>query len=798
MDVRKFIPVSETIRSSSKSKSKTKTKKPRKLVIEDDNGCKVVDETNDFDEVINILVQESKPKINTKGKRGKTNMKELLKEEKLSRAAQDIYDKYKRKGAGTSDNVIDSAQWIKKNLFDNCRVKPNTLYRIIKYYQVIKHDPIGMESLMLSKIITKPFNFLNAKHQFLSFKKCEFIMEVYKLKDKTDKQLIANGYIFDKFMAENTYYLPQYKFVHQSQVKTKQAQVKNMIATKSPMFPYKYDILESDFYETLTKYGIDAKNKDFQFGKNNTLMTLRIATNSKRNTFWTTEKFLEQEETYGNLLKERFGDEQKIDCPYKKNGIKDWIKTVEEKININLNEQQVKAVNTALRYKLMCISGYPGTGKSTIVDFIVRFRREVLQQPTTLMAPTGKAVKSLMNKLTENAEANTAVKGCSPLVATCHKFVYNIFGEYRSALENPENEMKDSLIKSYMDAKKNPFSCVIIDEASMMDFEIFMMIMDFVTEFGGSVIFVGDINQLPPVSAGRPYECIYKSGMFKCVELQQIMRSSGNISKFVLGLNGNRFDELENYFDGKEIKHYNSAQFDESYFKAFFKKIIENEENGLTGFKRNYSVISAQNGTDDGQGKDWDGSVNQLNQVLQALCLEIRNKEIEEEAQEGGDYEGILSVRTNRRAFYDGDRVIRTVNDYGATNGKIRVNGEMGSLSMRKRVDKDGKEKLAITVNYDDGDEEEVDVLDLEDNFNLAYASTVHKMQGSENKNIIVVMSNQHYMWKGEGCKKLLYTAVSRAKEQLSILSFMGAFNESLNNCGKPEKSFHSEFLFKM
>jgi ATP-dependent exoDNAse (exonuclease V) alpha subunit len=72
-------------------------------------------------------------------------------------------------------------------------------------------------------------------------------------------------------------------------------------------------------------------------------------------------------------------------------------------------------------------------------------------------------------------------------------------------------------------------------------------------------------------------------------------------------------------------------------------------------------------------------------------------------------------------------------------------------------------------------------------------------MQGSENKNIVVVMSDQHYMWKGEGCKKLLYTAVSRAKEQLTILSCMGAFSESVNKyCGKPEKSFHSEFLIKM
>jgi len=659
----------------------------------------------------------------------------------------------------------------------------------------VKNDPLALESLRFSYIIEKPFNFLNDTFQFLSFKKCEFIMEVYKLREKTPKPVIANGYIFDKFMAENTYYLPQYKYVHQSQAK-KITEIKNLTKTNSPMFPYKYDVLENDFYETMRKYGIiskssgpDSYSEELCFGKSK-LLSLENVTNAKRNTFWTTEKFTSLEKHYGTLLRQHFGDEQKTECPYKKNAIKDWIKKVETQVGITLNEQQIKAVNTALRYKLMCISGYPGTGKSTIVDFIVRFRREVMEKPTCLMAPTGKAVKSLMNKLSDGKTA-TQFKGASPLIATCHKFVYTIFNDYIKAQEDPNADLKDSLIKSYMDAKKNPFDCVIIDESSMMDFNIFMAIIDFVTEYGGTIIFVGDINQLPPVSAGRPYECIYKSGLFKCVELQQIMRSSGNISKFVLGLNGNRYDELDQLFDGKEVKYYETAKFSEAYFKSFFRKIIEDTENGLTGFKRNYSVISAQNGGEDGQGTDWDGSVNQLNQVLQEICLEIRRKETR---TEDGDYEEVLSVRTNRRAYYDGDRVIRMVNDYSSKT--IRVNGEMGTLMMRKRIEDNGKEKIVITVNYDDGDiQENMDVLDLEDNFNLAYASTVHKMQGSENKNIIVVMSNQHYMWKGEGCKKLLYTAVSRAKEQLTILTQIGAFTESLKFCGKPEKSFHSEFL---
>ena len=788
MDVRQFMPVSETIKAKSKKRMKMETQMT--------NACNGSSE-DDFAATLSILVNEAtRGSAKTKKPRKSKTKKEQLKEEKNTRAAKDIYEKYKRSVAGGSDSDV-TTEWIKMHLFDNCRMKSNQLYRILRYYQVIKHDSVAVGELRFSNIISTPFNFLNANHQLLSFKKCEFIMDVYKLKPKTDKAMIANGYIYDKFLGENTYYLSQFKFVHCNQQK-KIREIKSLISTTSSTFPYKYDILENDFYETLERHGISKSSKSIQFGKNSQL-ALKTVENRKRTPFWTTERFLELEKTYGSLLRDKFGNEEKTECPYKKNAIKEWIKQTEVKINalkteherdINLNTEQIKAVNTALRYKLMCISGYPGTGKSTIVDFIVRFRREVMNEATCLMAPTGKAVKSLLTKL-----GGQSKKGCSPLIATCHKFVYNIFDEYKKALNDPNYDTKGSLFKSYLETEKNPFDCVIIDEASMIDFNIFMEIMDFVVEYGGSIIFVGDINQLPPVSVGRPYECIYKSGQFKCVELKDIMRSSGNISKFVLGLNANRFSELEHYIDGNEITFHEATNFSETYFKEYFRKIINSEENGLTGFKRNYSIITAQNGEEDGQGRDWDGSVNQLNQVLQGLCVEMKKKEMEHSAD--GEYEELLFVRTNKRCYYDSDRVIRRVNDY--STGKIRVNGEMGTVQMRKRIESSGKEKIVISVLYDDGDiEEDLDVLDLEDNFNLAYASTVHKMQGSENKNIIVIMSNEHYMWKGEGCKKLLYTAVSRAKEKLTILSFMGAFDESLTNCGKPEKSFHSEFLIKM
>lgn len=758
MDVRNFMPERKQIRRKGKK---------QKLVIEPDANENNAS-SSDFTAAIKALLDQNEIEST------QPSFKKI-KDKKLTRSAEDIFAKYKKKSVGKGDVTVDSSAWIKQHLLINSRMKANTIYRIMKYYDVIKNNPVGQTDLMLSKIISHPFNFLNETHQFLSFKRCEFIMTVYKLY-KISKMVIAKGFIFDKFLGENTYYLQQYKFVHESQ-KDKISKIKFLEKTNSSSFPYKYDILENDFYDTLTKHGIQKSDGVFD----DKSLTLKSINGSRKNSFWTTEHFLELEKNYGGLMIRTYKD-KRIEGEHKKNAIKKWIKQVEPVVGITLNENQVRAVHTALRYKLLCISGYPGTGKSTIVDFIVRYRREVMGEPTCLMAPTGKAVKSLMNKL----KISENQRGTSALIATCHKFVYTIFNEYEKAMTDPTYELKDSLIKDYVATKKNPFGCVVIDEASMMDFNIFMIVIDFVVKYGGSIIFVGDINQLPPVSAGRPFERIYRCGHFKSVELNEIMRSTNKISSFVLDLNANDYLRLSTHFDDKEIKFYNCSELDNTYVKKFFKKIIQTD--GLMSLKRNYSIISAQNGDQD---RDWNGSVNQLNELIQSLCLE----EIKREKLENKDASELLSVKVGRKYYYDGDRIIRTVNDY--STGNIRVNGEMGTLMIRENLEKRKKKdpELYITINYDDGDAEEVDADDLEQSFNLAYASTVHKMQGSENKKIVVVMSHAHYMWQGEGCKKLLYTAVSRAKEELLILSSFGAFEKCLENCKKIEKSFHTEFL---
>ena len=138
------------------------------------------------------------------------------------------------------------------------------------------------------------------------------------------------------------------------------------------------------------------------------------------------------------------------------------------------------------------------------------------------------------------------------------------------------------------------------------------------------------------------------------------------------------------------------------------------------------------------------------------------------QAKNAKEYE--VSLYGNKR--YNGDRVIRTTNNYNSEN--VRVNGDTGTLNIYKDYQSRKKDDIKITVSYDDDPEnyEELTVDELMEEFNLNYGITVHKKQGDENDNIIIILSSNHNMWQPwkENVFNLIYTAISRAKKRCIII----------------------------
>ena len=169
---------------------------------------------------------------------------------------------------------------------------------------------------------------------------------------------------------------------------------------------------------------------------------------------------------------------------------------VQGQLDIRLAENQVKAVRCALENKIMVITGGPGTGKTTIINAILKIFAG-LKVKTCLAAPTGRAAKRMSE--TTGHEARTI-----------HRLL-----EYSFA--------KGGFQKN----EEKPLDCdlLILDEASMIDTILMHHLIKAVPIFA-TVILVGDVNQLPSVGAGNVLNDIIASGAISVVELNEIFRQA--------------------------------------------------------------------------------------------------------------------------------------------------------------------------------------------------------------------------------------------------------------------------------
>ena len=171
----------------------------------------------------------------------------------------------------------------------------------------------------------------------------------------------------------------------------------------------------------------------------------------------------------------------------------DW---VQRQLNITLAENQVRAIQSALANKIMIITGGPGTGKTTIINAVLKiFTR--LRVRTILAAPTGRAAKRMSETTGHGAK-------------TIHRL------------------LEFSFIKGgFQKNEEKPLNCdlLILDEASMIDTILMHHLLKAVPPFA-TVILVGDVNQLSSVGAGNVLNDIITSGAVPVVELNEIFRQA--------------------------------------------------------------------------------------------------------------------------------------------------------------------------------------------------------------------------------------------------------------------------------
>ncbi len=399
---------------------------------------------------------------------------------------------------------------------------------------------------------------------------------------------------------------------------------------------------------------------------------------------------------------------------------------LEESSSVHYNLEQKKAIKKALQERITIISGGPGTGKTTIVNAIVKlfiqlYHLTPIETYTSiaLLAPTGRASKKL--SMSTNLPA-----------MTIHRYL------------KWNKDTNEFLINRH---NKNQHRLIIVDEVSMIDTFLLYNLLEGI-ESNIQIVFVGDTFQLPSVGAGLILNDLVESNLFSYCPLNKIYRQSENSYIPYLAKEIKEQKLNENFMD--KTDDYNFFPCQSKIIKETIYQICEKSmEKGLKvdDIQILAPMYKGENGIDN------------LNIILQALF----NPKTEDSKEiKVGDY----TYRTN-------DKVLQLVN-----NPDCNVyNGDIGYIKKIEETKQKGRKKEQITIDFDGN----YVVYTKEDLFAIkhAYAMTIHKSQGSEFPHVILPISKNYYKML---YNKLIYTGVSRAKKSLMIVGEPIAFLEGVKN----------------
>ena len=397
------------------------------------------------------------------------------------------------------------------------------------------------------------------------------------------------------------------------------------------------------------------------------------------------------------------------------------IEEQERKVGLKLDEAQREAVNAVLKYKVLIVTGGPGTGKTTLVRFILGLMRPKIPS-IALAAPTGRAAK----RITETTGSSSS---------TIHRLLEATNVGFQRNRENPLDQ-----------------ELIIIDETSMID----TLLMDSFLEAVPSasrLIIVGDVDQLPSVGAGTVLQDFIKSGSIPVVRLNHIFRQA--YGSFIT-VNAHKVRRGELPSVNKSSKQSDlKDQLQDYYFieESDQEKIVEkilllNTERIPQRFKldpmKEIQVLTPMHRGITG--------ASQLNRNLQ--------EKINPDAK---------GIEHREQWFRVGDKIMQQQNDYE----KQVFNGDLGRVV---DCDQDSKE---LYVRFE---QSHIHYKSNElDQLTLAYAITVHKSQGSEYSAVIMPITTHHYMMLQ---RNLLYTAITRGKQLVVLIGTSAAVRIAVQNQG--------------
>ena len=394
------------------------------------------------------------------------------------------------------------------------------------------------------------------------------------------------------------------------------------------------------------------------------------------------------------------------------------ITELEGKNGIELAGKQKEAIRESIENGILVVTGGPGTGKTTTINSIIQmFEQEDFK--IMLAAPTGRAAKRMSEATGREAK-------------TIHRLL-----EYGYADESL------GMVFSKDDGEPLETDVIIIDEMSMVDIILMNNLLKAIKP-GTRVILVGDIDQLPSVGAGNVLRDIISSEIVRVVKLDEIFRQA---SESMIIVNAHKINSGEAPLVNSKGKDF--FFLEEKNSKDVLDRVLEVARDRLPKWN-NYDPI-----------KDI--------QILSCsrkgdVGVNILNKKLQDYMNPSAPWKNEKSM--GETTFRVGDKVMQIKNNYKTKwklieNERVVEEGEgvfNGDFGFITEIDQEENE---IVVIFDDGRQVIYSFKQL-DELVLAYATTIHKSQGSEFPVVIVPI-----FWGPPMLltRNLLYTAITRAKE---------------------------------
>lgn len=370
-----------------------------------------------------------------------------------------------------------------------------------------------------------------------------------------------------------------------------------------------------------------------------------------------------------------------------------------------LSASQRRAVTTALNAKIAIITGGPGVGKTTVVNSILGILTANGVEER-LAAPTGRAAKRLAESTGREAK-------------TIHRLL-EFDARQMAFTRNAEHPLDADL--------------VVIDEASMVDVVLMNQLLKAIPD-SAALLLVGDVDQLPSVGPGAVLADVIAAEVVPVIRLTEIFRQAAH-SRIVVNahrINAGTHPEGAPPGEPDSDFHLITAKDKDDVHDRLLRVVAERipARYGLDPV-RDVQILTPMNSGVLGS--------RALNADLQAL--------LNPDAQP--------CITRFGWTYAPGDMVIQLANDYD----KEVFNGDIGRV---QAIDTD---EGLLTIDFD-GRVVTYEASEL-DTLALAYATSVHKAQGSEYPAVVIPLAMEHYTLLQ---RNLLYTAVTRGKKVVVVIA---------------------------